>query len=66
MSSREWNTPTREPWNAPIRHILKAIDTHTLLYLQTGSQWHREQADFLRKYVGDLKTWIHDQEGFKD
>ena len=22
---REWNTPKREPWNAPIHNILKAI-----------------------------------------
>ena len=60
---REWNTPNREPWNAPIHNILKAIDNHTQMYLKTGDAWHAEQANFLRCYVTDLKTWIHNQEG---
>jgi hypothetical protein len=65
---REWNTPIREAWNTPIHHVLKAIDIHTQIYLRTGDEWHREQADFLRKYVSDLKTWIHAEEAkkFKD
>jgi hypothetical protein len=63
---REWNTFVREPWNGPIHHALKAIDTHVQLYLSTGDKWHLEQADFLRKYVYDLKTWIHrEEEGLK-
>jgi hypothetical protein len=59
---REWNTPHRESWNAPIHNILKAIDNHTHQYLSTGEKWHAEQADFLRRYVADLKRWIHEQE----
>jgi hypothetical protein len=62
---REWNTPIREPWNGPIHNLLKAIDNHTRLYFQTGDKWHLEQADFLRGYVADLKTWIHDEERTK-
>lgn len=65
---REWNTPVRECWNAPIHNILKAIDNHTQLYFKTGDKWHAEQADFLRSYVSELKTWIHKEERkeFKD
>lgn len=63
---REWNTPVRECWNAPIHNILKAIDNHTQLYLKTGDKWHIEQADFLRTYVSDLKTWIHAQEKYNN
>lgn len=59
---REWDTPIRSPWNAPIHNILKAIDCHTQLYLKTGNKWHMDQANFLRTYVADLKTWIHRQE----
>ena len=59
---REWNTPVRECWNAPIHNILKAIDNHTQIYLKTGDKWHIEQAAFLRIYISDLKTWIHEQE----
>jgi len=62
---REWNTPKRECWNGPIHHILKAIDNHTRIYLETKNPWHEEQAGILRKYVSDLKTWIH-QEELKD
>lgn len=60
---REWNTPLREPWNAPIHNILKAIDNHTMAYCKSGDPWHLEQAIILRKYVSDLKTWIHKEEG---
>jgi hypothetical protein len=48
---REWNTPHREKWTAPIHQILKAIDNHTSLYIETGDVWHEEQAQILRKYV---------------
>jgi hypothetical protein len=61
---REWNTPKRECWNAPIHNILKAIDNHTRLHMETGDIWHEEQAQMLRKYVKDLKVWIHKQEGW--
>ena len=60
---REWNTPIRECWNAPIRQILKAIDNHTLLHLQTGDPWHLAAAEKLREYLHELKTWIQSQEG---
>lgn len=60
---REWNTPVREPWNAVIHQGLKAIDNHTHQYLETGNVWHLEKAEFLRKYVLELKQWIHKCEG---
>jgi len=60
---REWNTPERECWTDPIHKLLKAIDNHTRLYLETGDPWHEEQAQILRKYIKDLKVWIHRQEG---
>jgi hypothetical protein len=63
---REWNTPVRECWNAPIHNILKAIDNHTQIYFSTGDKWHLEQANFLRTYVSSLKTWIHEQERIAD
>lgn len=59
---REWNTPKRECWNAPIYQILKAIDNHTRLWIQTGDYWHEEQAKILREYLNELKTWIHKEE----
>jgi hypothetical protein len=31
--------------------------------METGDPWHEEQAQILRKYVKDLKVWIHKQEG---
>jgi hypothetical protein len=60
---REWNNPVRECWNAPIHQILKAIDNHTRLHLQTGDPWHFDQANKLRRYLRDLKDWISEQEG---
>ena len=63
---REWNTPHREKWNAPIHNILKAIDNHTMLWFETGDEWHLQQQELLRKYVKDLKVWIHKQEGCWD
>jgi hypothetical protein len=60
--SREWNNPTREPWNGPIHRILKAVDNHTKLYLKTGDIWHEEKAQILRDYVSELKEWIHKEE----
>lgn len=60
---REWSTPKRDCWNAPIHQILKAVDNHTRLYLETGDKWHEDKAQVLREYVRELKTWIHGQEG---
>jgi predicted NAD/FAD-binding protein len=60
---RTWNTPHRERWNAPIHHLLKAIDNHTDLYLKTGDKWHTEKAAQLRAYVAELKTYLHTLEG---
>ena len=62
--SRDFNTPQREDWNVPIHKILKAVDNHTRLYLETGDKWHEEKARMLRKYVLELKEWIHKEEGF--
>jgi hypothetical protein len=61
--SRTFNTKHREAWNVSIHNILKAIDNHTRLHLETGDFWHEEQAQILRKYVAELKEWIHKQEG---
>lgn len=61
--AREWNTPIRECWNKPIHQILKAIDNHTSLHLDTGNYWHEEQANILRQYLRDLKDFIHKEEG---
>ena len=62
MSSRTYNTPHRENWNPKIHSILKTIDLHTELHLETGNEYHWRQAEILRKYVSDLKTWINSQE----
>ena len=59
---REWNTPHREAWNAPIHQILKAIDEHNRLYFKSRDSWHLEKAVELRHYLHELKTWIHSQE----
>ena len=61
--AREWNTPIREPWNPVIKKCLDAIDEHNQQYMKTGDDWHLSQAETLRNYVSDLKTWIHQQEG---
>ena len=63
MSSRTYNTPHREDWNAPIHNILKAIDNHTHEYFKSGDEWHLNKAKELRKYVAELKEWIHKTEG---
>ena len=59
---RTWNTPKRECWNAPIHQMLKAIDNHTRLWIETGDVWHEEKAEYLRTYLRELKTWIHQKE----
>jgi len=63
MSRREFNTPHREAWNAPIHQILKAIDEHMRLYIESHDIWHVEKAEMLRLYLHELKTFIHRQEG---
>lgn len=63
MSRREFNTPHREAWNAPIHQILKAIDEHMRLYMESHDHWHVEKAEMLRLYLHELKTFIHRQEG---
>jgi hypothetical protein len=60
--SRDFNTPQREPWNPKIKNILETIDLHTKMHLEGGDNFHWEQAKILRKYIFDLKTWIHSQE----
>jgi hypothetical protein len=59
---RTFNTVHREDWNKKIHNILKTIDLHTTLYIKTNNFWHEEQAQELRNYVKNLKTWIIDQE----
>ena len=59
----EWNTSVRDKWDDPIRQIVKAIDNHTRLYLETGDRWHWERAEDLRNYLHKLKNYIHAQEG---
>ncbi len=59
---RTFNTPVREPWNAPIHNMLKAIDNHMALYFKDGNAWHLEKADMLRRYLHELKSWIHEME----
>jgi hypothetical protein len=56
---REWDNNTRQPWNPKIHSILKTIDLHTELHLKSSDNFHWEQAEVLRKYVSDLKTWIN-------
>lgn len=60
---REWNTDQRKDWNAPIHQILKAIDNHTRLWMETGDSWHEEKANILRQYLRELKDFIHKIEG---
>lgn len=66
MSRREWNTPVREPWNVLIHQALQAVDRHNRLFFTTGDHWHLHQAQALRDYVAELKTWIHEQEATTD
>jgi hypothetical protein len=66
MSKREFNTPHREAWNAPIHHILKAIDQHMMLYFRSQNSWHLKKAEMLRNYLHELKTFIHQEEGKLD
>jgi hypothetical protein len=58
MSKRTYNTEIREPWNEKIYNILKTIDLHSKLHLETGEDFHLLQATVLRNYLNDLKDWI--------
>lgn len=58
-NKRTWNTPIRENWNPVIKECLNAIDYHVAFHIETGESWHEERAQILRKYVADLKEWIH-------
>lgn len=62
MSQRTFNTVVREAWNPCIHHVLKAIDLHNECYFKDRNSWHLDQADRLRSYLVDLKTWIKGQE----
>lgn len=62
MSRREWSTSIRDPWNAKIHTMLQTIDLHNQLYFKTNDAFHLESSEVLRKYVLNLKTWIHSQE----
>ena len=62
---REWNTEVREPWNPVIKSCLNAIDYHISFYVLTNDPWHFCQAQKLRDYVAELKTWIQSQETHK-
>jgi hypothetical protein len=46
-----------------IKKCLDAVDEHIKAYTKSGDDWHLSQAEILRKYVKDLKVWIHKQEG---
>lgn len=59
---REWDNPIRAPWNPKIHNILKTIDLHVEFYIQTGDSFHLNQAETLREYVRQLKTWIQNKE----
>jgi len=59
---REWEPPTRAPWNNLIRESLAAIDRHEHLLRTTGEPFHARAAHQLRQYVRDLKDWITAQE----
>jgi len=60
--SRTYNTKIREPWNPKIKTILDTIDLHITLHLETGEAFHVHQAEILRNYVYNLKSWIEIQE----
>jgi hypothetical protein len=62
MMPREWDNDIRHPWNPKIHNILKTIDLHTQMHLESGNDFHYQQARILRKYVSNLKTWISSQE----
>jgi hypothetical protein len=60
--AREWNTPTREPWNGMIKTALDTIDKHNEFYFKTNNLKHLAAAQMLRSYVCYLKDLIGDLE----
>lgn len=62
MEKRTFNTEVRKDWNDKIANLLKAIDLHNELYFKTYDLFHKEQAEYLRKYVRELKDWIIKEE----
>lgn len=62
MEKRTFNTEVRKNWNEKIANLLKAIDLHNELYFKTFDNFHKEQAEYLRKYVRELKDWIIKEE----
>jgi len=59
---RSFNTEIRAPWNPVIHNLLKAIEYHVHYDLEKDSEYHRQQAAVLRKYVANLKDWIEKEE----
>jgi hypothetical protein len=62
IERRTWSTEIRDPWNGKIHNMLKSVDLHVELYMQTNDEFHLEMAAALRKYVSRLKDWIHESE----
>jgi hypothetical protein len=60
--AREWNTPTREPWNGVIKTALDAVDRHNAFYFQTKDHKHLIAAELLRSYVKFLKDLLVESE----
>jgi len=60
--TREWNTPTREPWNTAIKTALDTLDKHNQFYFKTNDTKHLILAQLLRDYVNYLKNLITETE----
>ena len=60
--AREWNTPTREPWNPLIKAALNAVDQHNKFYFESNNVKHLILAQLLRDYVKYLKDFITESE----
>ena len=60
--AREWSTEIRDPWCPKIAQIIKTIDLHSEFYIITGDTFHKEQAEYLRHYIYNLKDWIQSNE----
>jgi hypothetical protein len=60
--AREWNTPTREPWNGVIKTALDAVDQHNAFYFRSNDHKHLIAAELLRSYVKFLKDFLIEAE----
>ena len=60
--AREWNTPTRGPWNGVIKTALDAVDQHNAFYFRSNNQKHLIAAELLRSYVTLLKDFLTEAE----